>query len=83
MLQQCKIYFINEVIISSVLCIHQKASHTLINALLPIPDNIKHGIKNNSTTIKKYDTIWIYKYIKIVWIKENICQNLYNTLNTI
>ena len=25
----------------------------------------------------------IHKYVKIIWIKENICQNLYNTLNII
>ena len=39
--------------------------------------------------IKKYDNIknnmnriQIHEYVKIVWIKENTCQNLYNTLNT-
>ena len=26
---------------------------------------------------------WIYKYVKIVWIKRNINKNIYNTLNTI
>ena len=34
-------------------------------------------MKNNINTIR------IYKYIKIVHIKRNTCQNLYNTLNII
>ena len=28
------------------------------------------------------NTTWIHEYIKIIWIRENLCQNLYNTLNT-
>ena len=27
------------------------------------------------------NTILIYEYVKIIWIKENMYQNLYNTLN--
>ena len=33
-------------------------------------------MKNNINKTKKYE------YVKIIWIKENTCQNLYNILNT-
>ena len=36
----------------------------------------RHETKNNMNTIH------IHKYVKIIWIKENASQNLYNTLNT-
>ena len=34
-------------------------------------------MKNNTNTTHIYE----YKYVKIVWIKKNTCQNLYNILN--
>ena len=50
-------------------------------------DNIRYDIKkNNKNIIKKiwHDIdIWICEYIKIIWIKKNMCQDLYNTLNMI
>ena len=32
---------------------------------------------------KNINTTYIHENVKIIWIKENICQNLYNILNTI
>ena len=37
----------------------------------------KYDTKNNMNTTRKH------KYVKIIWIKDNKCQNLYITLNTI
>ena len=47
-----------------------------------------HYMEKTTKTQKKYDMennmnmTQIHEYVKIVWIKENMFQNLDNTLNT-
>ena len=36
----------------------------------------RHDMESNMNTSR------IHEYVKIIWIKGNKCQNLYNTLNT-
>ena len=55
---------------------HSKQKEVNVQRALTRPYNAEHehDMKNNMNTTQ------IHKYIKIVWIKENTCQNLYNTL---